>query len=356
MNGKGLGAFRPSCTTAGVADLGLECCRGRQPAGRRATKPACATTCNGCALHGSLPRQAGARQDHHEPGPVPAPDRRRRLGYHAGERAPGAGRAQPRHPPRADGQPAGGPRQHGHHRPHPAPGSGLHLFLHHRFAGQCRPPGRLLRRTGPDAARADRAGPPGNRGVRDDAQFQRWPTRSPAGPRWPWPASKSTRRAAGRTGHPRLPAPRHQRARPGRSGPPARDLPAPARPGSTWWPRNSRTWISARLGLVRRGGRGILELDIGAPLDVVLRPGYLSHDVGVYRSAPSASTHNPWPARWIRACSPRCGLGLRAIAARAGPRHHRAGQARRRFDAGLPTPPRYRPGQAAPAPPRRTGS
>ena len=40
---------------------------------------------------------------------------------------------------------------------------------------------------------------------------RRWPTRSPAGPRWPWPASKSRGRAAGRTGHPRLPAPRHRR-------------------------------------------------------------------------------------------------------------------------------------------------
>ena len=189
--------------------------RGRQPAGRRAVRsPRAPQPAMDAALHGSLPRQAGAaRQDHHEPGPVPAPDRRRRLGYHAGERAPGAGRAQPRHPPRADGQPAGGPRQHGHHRPHPAPGSGLHLFLHHRFAGQCRPPGRLLRRTGPDAARADRAGP----GRRPHRRARR--RAIPGGGRRDRPLARAgpgrhrslRGRAAGRTGHPRLPAPRHRR-------------------------------------------------------------------------------------------------------------------------------------------------
>ena len=190
-------------------------------------------------------------------------------------------------------------------------------------------------------------GPAGGRtGVRDDAQFQavadeiaRWPALA-------WPASKSTRRAAGRTGHPRLPAPRHRRARPGRSGPPAQE-----RPG---------TDLRRRLGLVRRGGRGILESGHrraagrgAAPrLLPVARRGRLPLGGRAHqRAQPRGPQDGSGPA--ARAA----GLGLRAIAARAGPRHHRAGQARRRLDAGLPTPAlRYRPGQAAPAPPRRTGS
>ena len=191
-------------------------------------------------------------------------------------------------------------------------------------------------------------GPAGGRtGVRDDAQFQavadeiaRWPALALAGIevyegvlQEEQAIRAFLRRATGA-------------ARPGRSGPPAQE-----RPG---------TDLRRRLGLVRRGGRGISNLDIGAPLDVVLRPGcYLSHDVGVYRSAAERiNAHNPV----ARKMDPGLQPALQVWAyVQSLPEPGRAiialGKRDAAFDAGLPTPAlRYRPGQAAPAPPRRTGS
>ena len=176
---------------------------------------------------------------------------------------------------------------------------------------------------------------------------RRWPTRSPAGPRWPWPASKSTK-ACCRKNRPSAPS---------CAAPPAlRGL--------------------AEAGRLRKNGPALISgagsawfdvvaeefsnLDIGAPLDVVLRPGcYLSHDVGVYRSAAERiNAHNPV----ARKMDPGLQPALQVWAyVQSLPEPGRAiialGKRDAAFDAGLPTPAlRYRPGQAAPAPPRRTGS
>jgi len=100
------------------------------------------------------------------------------------------------------------------------------------------------------------------------------------------------------------------------------------------------------------------QLDIGAPLEIVLRPGcYLSHDVGVYRSAAERiNAHNPvahkmepglQPALQVWAYVQSLPEPGRAIVA--------LGKRDAAFDAGLPTPSlRHRPGQdgapgAAPA-------
>lgn len=93
------------------------------------------------------------------------------------------------------------------------------------------------------------------------------------------------------------------------------------------------------------------QLDIGAPLEVVLRPGcYLSHDVGVYRSAAERiNAHNPvahkmepglQPALQVWAYVQSLPEPGRAIVA--------LGKRDAAFDAGLPTPSlRHRPGQDA---------
>lgn len=94
------------------------------------------------------------------------------------------------------------------------------------------------------------------------------------------------------------------------------------------------------------------NLDISAPLDVVLRPGcYLSHDVGVYRSAAERiNAHNPV----ARKMDPGLQPALQVWAyVQSLPEPGRAiialGKRDAAFDAGLPTPAqRYRPGQAAP--------
>ena len=182
-------------------------------------------------------------------------------------------------------------------------------------------------------------GPAGGRaGVRDDAQFQavadeiaRWPALALAGIEvyegvlQEEQAIRAFLRRA--TGAP---------ARPGRSGPPAQE-----RPGAD---------LRRRLGLVRRGGRGILEPGYrraagrgAAPrLLPVARRGRLPLGRRAHqRAQPRGPQDGSGPA--TRAA----GLGLCAIAARAGPRHHRAGQARRRF--------RRRPAHAGPALPSRPG-
>lgn len=93
-------------------------------------------------------------------------------------------------------------------------------------------------------------------------------------------------------------------------------------------------------------------LDIGMPLDIVLRPGcYLSHDVGIYRSAAERiAAHNPVAQRlepgllpalqvWAYVQSvPEPGRAIVALGKRDAA-----------FDAGLPTPAtHYRPGSEAP--------
>ncbi|KAG0771175.1 hypothetical protein G6F22_016715 [Rhizopus arrhizus] len=95
------------------------------------------------------------------------------------------------------------------------------------------------------------------------------------------------------------------------------------------------------------------QLDIGTPLEVVLRPGcYLSHDVGVYRSAAERiNAHNPvakkmepglLPALQVWAYVQSLPEPGRAIIA--------LGKRDAAFDAGLPTPAlHFRPGQDAPA-------
>ena len=125
-------------------------------------------------------------------------------------------------------------------------------------------------------------GPAGGRtGVRDDAQFRRWPTRSPAGPRWPWPASKSTR-ACCRKNRPSAPS---------CAAPPARCAAWPKRAACAERPGAD---LRRRLGLVRRGGRGILEPGYRRAAGRGAAPGcYLSHDVASTARPPSASTHNP---------------------------------------------------------------
>jgi len=95
-------------------------------------------------------------------------------------------------------------------------------------------------------------------------------------------------------------------------------------------------------------------LDIGMPLDIVLRPGcYLSHDVGIYRSAAERiAAHNPVAQRlepgllpalqvWAYVQSvPEPGRAIVALGKRDAA-----------FDAGLPTPAtHYRPGSEAPVP------
>jgi len=99
------------------------------------------------------------------------------------------------------------------------------------------------------------------------------------------------------------------------------------------------------------------QLDIGVPLEVVLRPGcYLSHDVGVYRSAAERiNAHNPvaqkmepglLPALQVWAYVQSLPEPGRAIIA--------LGKRDAAFDAGLPTPAlhfrpgRVRPGRASP--------
>lgn len=94
------------------------------------------------------------------------------------------------------------------------------------------------------------------------------------------------------------------------------------------------------------------QLDIGAPLEVILRPGcYLSHDVGVYRSAAERiNAHNPvaqkmepglLPALQVWAYVQSLPEPGRAIIA--------LGKRDAAFDAGLPTPAlHYRPGRVRP--------
>lgn len=94
--------------------------------------------------------------------------------------------------------------------------------------------------------------------------------------------------------------------------------------------------------------------DIGMPLEVVLRPGcYLSHDVGIYRSAAERiAAHNPVaqgmepglvPALQVWAYVQSVPEAGRAIVA--------MGKRDAAFDAGLPVPAaHYRPGTEAPLP------
>ena len=190
-------------------------------------------------------------------------------------------------------------------------------------------------------------GPAGGRtGVRDDAQFQavadeiaRWPALALAGIevyegvlQEEQAIRAFLRRATGA-------------ARPGRSGPPAQE-----RPGAD---------LRRRLGLVRRGGRGILEPGYrraagrgAAPrLLPVARRGRLPLGRRAHqRAQPRGPQDGSGPA--TRAA----GLGLCAIAARAGPRHHRAGQARRRSTPACPRRPSATVPARPPPPPRRTGS
>ncbi|MCD0501473.1 amino acid deaminase [Bordetella petrii] len=95
-------------------------------------------------------------------------------------------------------------------------------------------------------------------------------------------------------------------------------------------------------------------LDIGAPLDIVLRPGcYLSHDVGIYRSAAERiAAHNPVAQRLEPGLQPA--LQVWAYV-QSVPESRRAivalGKRDAAFDAGLPAPGvHYRPGSAAPLP------
>ena len=91
------------------------------------------------------------------------------------------------------------------------------------------------------------------------------------------------------------------------------------------------------------------NLDIGAPLDVVLRPAATCRTTWASTARrPSASTRTtPWPARWIRACSPRCRSGptCNRCPSRAAPSSRWASA----------TPPRRRPAHARPALPSRPG-
>ncbi|HUB89569.1 MAG TPA: amino acid deaminase [Dyella sp.] len=96
------------------------------------------------------------------------------------------------------------------------------------------------------------------------------------------------------------------------------------------------------------------KADIGAPLDVVLRPGcYLTHDAGIYRSAQAqVETRNPVAQRMRGSLLPA--LQLWAYV-QSVPEPERAivalGKRDAAFDAGLPAPvAHFRPGQAAPAP------
>ena len=180
-------------------------------------------------------------------------------------------------------------------------------------------------------------GPAGGRtGVRDDAQFQAVADEIARWPRWPWPASKSTK-ACCRKNRPSAPS---------CAAPPAlRGL--------------------AEAGRLRKNGPALISgagsawfdvvaeefsnLDIGAPLDVVLRPGcYLSHDVGVYRSAAERiNAHNPVARKMDPACSPRCRSGptCNRCPSRAAPSSRWASA----------TPLRRRPAHARPALPSRPG-
>jgi len=95
-------------------------------------------------------------------------------------------------------------------------------------------------------------------------------------------------------------------------------------------------------------------LDIGMPLDIVLRPGcYLSHDVGIYRSAAERiAAHNPVARRLDPGLQPA--LQVWAYV-QSVPEPRRAimalGKRDAAFDAGLPVPAvHYRPGSAAPLP------
>lgn len=93
------------------------------------------------------------------------------------------------------------------------------------------------------------------------------------------------------------------------------------------------------------------QLDIGAPLEIVLRPGcYLSHDVGIYRSAAERiNAHNPVAQKMEPGLQPALQVWAyvqslpepgRAIVA--------MGKRDAAFDAGLPTPAAlYRPGRDA---------
>ena len=94
------------------------------------------------------------------------------------------------------------------------------------------------------------------------------------------------------------------------------------------------------------------QVDIGAPLEIVLRPGcYLSHDVGIYRSAAERINANNPVARGME---PGLQPALQVWAyVQSLPEPGRAivalGKRDAAFDAGLPTPAlRYRPGAQAP--------
>lgn len=96
------------------------------------------------------------------------------------------------------------------------------------------------------------------------------------------------------------------------------------------------------------------KADIGAPLDVVLRPGcYLTHDVGAYRASQARiDAHNPVAHRMRASLLPALQVWAyvqslpepgRAIVA--------LGKRDAAFDAGMPLPAaHFRPGQAAPLP------
>ena len=95
-------------------------------------------------------------------------------------------------------------------------------------------------------------------------------------------------------------------------------------------------------------------LDIGMPLDIILRPGcYLSHDVGIYRTAAERiAAHNPVARRLAPGLLPA--LQVWAYV-QSVPEPGRAivamGKRDAAFDAGLPVPAvHYRPGGAAPLP------
>ncbi|WP_459617368.1 amino acid deaminase [Bordetella sp. 2513F-2] len=93
-------------------------------------------------------------------------------------------------------------------------------------------------------------------------------------------------------------------------------------------------------------------LDIGRPLDIVLRPGcYLSHDVGIYRSAAERmAAHNPVVQRLAPGLQPALQVWAYVQSLpEAGRAIIGLGKRDAAFDAGLPQPALvYRPGNAAP--------
>lgn len=94
-------------------------------------------------------------------------------------------------------------------------------------------------------------------------------------------------------------------------------------------------------------------LDVGRMLDIVLRPGcYLSHDVGIYRSAAERiAAHNPVAREMNSGLQPALQVWA-YVQSLPEPGRAIIGMGKRdaAFDAGLPAPANhFRPGQAAPA-------